>query len=341
MAHWFFPLVGIAYAAGFLIVFTFSRSFGIDGAELLQGKYIHVGSLFVMACIVVALPILWFFYLVKAMKGGRLPLASILGLALYGSMLFTFYVVVAFTERGFFHRHGLVVLGNFVVPLIYSLLRLSLPAYIRARAIIVFTWIVGALGCIAQGYLTYRTLIADQLWQHLVEIFPLWPPSGVYGFILLMALSLAYAAVAVVRWDERTDIQSRFTIGFSTFCLLSFLFYLSILAFAYAVYPHIPSGKGGGFFADSVPVRILFRNAPSSTGDVRFAMTAEDSPFVMLYQNSESVFLASKNDAGGPEEWQKPASPKPRVHELRRETVEGITYLNPTPTPSPTAVPAP
>jgi hypothetical protein len=156
-----------------------------------------------------------------------------------------------------------------------------------------------------------------------------------------MALSVAYASVAVTRWSERTDLQSRFTIGFSTFCLLSFLFYLSILAFAYAVYPHIPSGKGGGFFADSVPVQVLFRNAPSSSTDVRLAMAAEDSPFVMLYQNSESVFLASKNEAGGPEEWQKPASAKPRVHEFRRETVERITYLNPTPIPVPTPISTP
>lgn len=109
--------------------------------------------------------------------------------------------------------------------------------------------------------------------------------------------------------------------------------YLSILAFAYAIYPRIPSARGGGAYTDGIPVQISFETLPSN--DAAKTMAAAESPFIILYQNSESIFVASKTEAGGPEKWQEPDSAKPRVYELRRQRLSGITYMNPTPTPTP------
>src|SRR6202035_1149105 len=122
-AYWFFPVVGIIYAAGFLIVFSFSKSFGMDAAELFQGKYIHIGSLFVMAAIVIVLPVSWLFQL-RRMKEvtNRHPFAIFGGVLVYVLMLATFYVIVAFTERGFFHENAPLILFNFFPPLGFSLL---------------------------------------------------------------------------------------------------------------------------------------------------------------------------------------------------------------------------
>ncbi len=329
MAHWFLPLVGVAYSAGFLIVFTFSKSFGIEGAELLQGKYIHVGSLFVMACVVIALPILWLFHLVSAIKLRRQPLASVLGLALYGMMLFTFYVIVAFTERGFFHNNGFLVLANFILPLLYSLIRLSLPLFIKDSASVTVQWLIGIFCSVLQGYLMYRTLAADGLWGHLVNVFPLSPPSGVYGFIALVVSAVLYACLAMVRWRELPDTRSRLTILISTLSLLGVLFYFAILTFAFAIYPHIPSGKGGGYFADSTPVQLSFRDTPLVDTDIRASMATTDSPFIILYEGSESIFLASIRDAEGPAHWATASAPKPTVYEIRRDTLTGVHYLNP------------
>ena len=105
-----------------------------------------------MACVVIALPIFWLFHLIAAIRLRRLPLASVLGLALYGMMLFTFYVIVAFTERGFFHRNGFLVLANFVLPLLYSFVRLSVAFCIKESASVTFQWLIGILGCLAQGF---------------------------------------------------------------------------------------------------------------------------------------------------------------------------------------------
>jgi hypothetical protein len=64
-AEWFLAIVGLTYACGFLIVFTFLKSFGINTIEFIEAKYIHIGSLFVMACITIILPMYWQFVLIK------------------------------------------------------------------------------------------------------------------------------------------------------------------------------------------------------------------------------------------------------------------------------------
>src|SRR5665647_3236660 len=64
-ATWFIPVVGLTYACGFLIVFTFFKNFGINTVEFIEAKYIHIGSLFLMACITIILPIRWIFVAIK------------------------------------------------------------------------------------------------------------------------------------------------------------------------------------------------------------------------------------------------------------------------------------
>lgn len=63
--HWFMPMVGFVYASGFLIVFTFFREYGMNAVDFLQAKYMHIGSLFVMSCITIVLPLRYFFMVIK------------------------------------------------------------------------------------------------------------------------------------------------------------------------------------------------------------------------------------------------------------------------------------
>lgn len=57
--HWFVAILSIIYGCGFLIVFTFFKSYGIDSADFVEAKYIHVGFLFALACLAVIAPIYW------------------------------------------------------------------------------------------------------------------------------------------------------------------------------------------------------------------------------------------------------------------------------------------
>lgn len=58
--------IALIYASGFVIVFSFSRTFGIESEDLVEAKYIHVGSLFGMACLTVILPMTWVILLGKS-----------------------------------------------------------------------------------------------------------------------------------------------------------------------------------------------------------------------------------------------------------------------------------
>ena len=45
--HWFGPIVAVIYAAGFLIVLYFLGPYGISDIDIIEAKYIQVGTLFV------------------------------------------------------------------------------------------------------------------------------------------------------------------------------------------------------------------------------------------------------------------------------------------------------
>jgi hypothetical protein len=350
VAHWFLPIVGAVYSAGFLIVFWSSKTYGIDTVELFHGKYIHVGGLFSMAVIVVALPIFWLLGVQKtARETGRSKLAIIPGLIIYSAMLFTFYVVVAFAERDFFHQYAFRVLLNFAAPLAYSLVRLGLFKILIDPARKPTDIIVSASCAVFQVSWAWYTLHAEvepgkSLWHYLGEIFPLKVAffdltnseiSGVYGFILLIILCMMYTALAGGNWDTASSTRWKLTVLLSVVPLDGMLFYLSILGFAYSAYSYIPSTKGGGGYVDAVPVRIMFRDSVTDANDMRQSMSTTNSKFIVLYESADSVFLASTEEAGGPRTWQKPGSSKPTVWEIRREAIHGIVYMNPTPTPSP------
>jgi hypothetical protein len=332
MAHWFLPIVGVIYSAGFLIVLIHSKNFGFDGAELIQGKYIHVGSLFLMATIVIGMPAYWCLQLCAAAAStDRISWrATFPGVVIYSTMLFTIYVVVAFTDRGFFHRNPVLVLSNFVVPVTYSLLRVLLGLAFKATTEATLSTAIGFIGAAVQLQRAHATLISDHLWTKLVTIFPIAPPSGVYGFAALTVLNVLYLSIATARLRQTAGVGARLRIILSTAALTGVLFYTSVLAFAYSVYPFIPSAKGGGSYLDSIPVEIAIdpKYEKALPSDVKRAISRKGTSFVIIYRTSDALFIAAKAEVGSPGKSQEPSARKPRVYELRREMVTGITYLN-------------
>jgi len=68
--QYFVTAVGLIYGSGFLIVFTFFKRFGIDSADFVEAKYIHVGFLFLMACLVIAVPFWWLVWPIRSKPKG-------------------------------------------------------------------------------------------------------------------------------------------------------------------------------------------------------------------------------------------------------------------------------
>jgi len=63
--EWFVAAVGLIYGCGFLVVFTFLKDFGIESVDFVEAKYIHVGFLFFLACLVIIVPIWWLLWPLK------------------------------------------------------------------------------------------------------------------------------------------------------------------------------------------------------------------------------------------------------------------------------------
>jgi len=173
------------------------------------------------------------------------------------------------------------------------------------------------------------------LGHHLAEIFPLAPISPAYAFVLLIFLIVTYASLALSQLDKTSTIRWNLMVILSVLCLDGVLFYLSVLTFAIGVYPRISATKGGGGYTDASSVRVVFKK-DTNANDFPSPITKSSSPFVVLYETSDALFVADSTEAEGPANWQKPGSQKPTVYELRREAIIGVIYSNQPPIPTPT-----
>jgi hypothetical protein len=148
VAQWFVTFVALIYASGFLIVFTFFKGFGINALDFVQAKYVHVGFLFFMACLAIALPLLWIIWPMRSdwptigaiihrqqvfrclktyigrvlfppwpvndpngIHAGRPAVFSVI------LLLWSFILLVTFAAPHFVTFHPKLVFGDFVVPI--------------------------------------------------------------------------------------------------------------------------------------------------------------------------------------------------------------------------------
>ncbi|HUJ08525.1 MAG TPA: hypothetical protein VL171_00725 [Verrucomicrobiae bacterium] len=153
LVYSFFPMVGLIYACGFVIVFSFFKSYGINNVDFVQAKFIHVGSVFAMACLVIILPMSWAVWVIRprmagvrqAIKNGNLikeiakgidaslaptwtvdkahgihtALPVILSVVM---MLWSFILLVTFASPRFPEVHPKLLLANFLIPLFVLLI---------------------------------------------------------------------------------------------------------------------------------------------------------------------------------------------------------------------------
>lgn len=66
LVHWFGPIVAVIYAAGFLIVLNFLSPYGVSDIDIVEAKYVQVGTLFGIACCIFLLSFSWFAFLIKS-----------------------------------------------------------------------------------------------------------------------------------------------------------------------------------------------------------------------------------------------------------------------------------
>ncbi len=334
LAYWFFPIVGFLYGTGFLIVFAFSRNFGITTTQFFEGEYINVGTLYVMGCVVILLPTFWTLHLVSARQKGTFTINDVskisqwrvtkTGITVYGALLLTFYIVVGFTTTDFFHAHALLILGNFLVPLGFTVCNAYLLPAVTIEKKDAIGNAIQVIAAAASVILMILTIAQPPIPSIIAQLFELSPPSGAFGFVALVILALLYTWQTAARYHEYPSGAVRAKIVLSGACIIGVFIYLSILAFAYAIYPFIPCSRGGGSYIDAASVQINFKQSEIQSATSLTDLTALGGRLIVLDENGDSIFVASVNDAGGPAQWRRSGSSKPRVLEIRRDTISSI-----------------
>ncbi|HVU33841.1 MAG TPA: hypothetical protein VHE61_10430 [Opitutaceae bacterium] len=116
-------------------------------------------------------------------------------------------------------------------------------------------------------------------------------------------------------------------------CVIFGLFYLSVLAFAYGVYPRIPAARGGGNYsytsdvvfylksndADHLPPAII---NPMRSPKSHYVLSV---PLKVIEQTADTYFVARPNDAGGPDEWQN--WHLPTIYSIARSSTVSVVQL--------------
>lgn len=172
------------------------------------------------------------------------------------------------------------------------------------------------------------------LWRHIsaFERPPIpFPHGGIYFIfiILLIGMFIIRHAYRLKQIGSINDTSHQVAASISVAALVVPLAYISILTFAYTVYPYIPYEKGGGDFSGSPAVHFTFNADINTKTNLPVDFPLQDlsakslSCLIVLDENASFIYVAATNDCGGPLNWRTGGS-KPKVYEIRRDTIASM-----------------
>lgn len=283
LPYWFAAVAGLIYGTGFLIEFTFMNSLGIRnaGTDVFKAKYIYIGILSLQFPASIAVTILGYIRLLRIRMADKQTLASIArghntgevkvarirrigwffkelvtdvrewayvaGILTILILICFLYFIIAFSDPGFFAKNQPVIFGIIVgIPLVIVTLR-EWEDSRRPEA--GPTWGSAATRWVFLGVFTYFTasLLRDD--------FGLLKEITVQGGWLHVTLIVVIGVL--IYWLEKNPSRTNTEMTISL-CLIATFGYLSVITFAYRVYPYIPVERGGGDFSRQVRLSTLF-----------------------------------------------------------------------------------
>ena len=153
---------------------------------------------------------------------------------------------------------------------------------------------------------------------------------GGYSFFFFSVLVFAIAH-RLSTWSRRMpDANARIAWWAAGACLIAATYYLSIVSFAYHVYPYIPADKGGGDYTEATLVTIHFHGDAVvplemlAPGGGASTDSKQSKPVIIIEETPTSVYIADPTDAGGPYSWRRGSTPT--ILQITRSDIAGILY---------------
>lgn len=331
LPQWFIAFVGLAYATGFIAVYAFDNNFGLKGISLdfFKIKYLYVGMIFILFPIAIAIPFITLFYL-RHFHGWSLDKfwMRVPPTFIFVNMIFSIYVFILFTPRGFILQKT-IFLSRFFWIVAISILPLCFLIYIaKIENTRLSIWVRFFLRCLL---LVIMILFDIPLfWEFGSDIWNIVIIDGGYYFIIIM-LFIGILAYRILTIKDRNygDIATKH-ISVLLICTLASSYFFAAYSFGLRIYPYIPAYKGGGDYSNTSSVIIHFKDikADHLPSEIRPKEKIGSNKLIVIEESTNSIFLVNPNDAGGPIEWRKMGSAKPCIYEIRKENLTSIIYLN-------------
>lgn len=343
-------IIGIVYAAGYLIEFSYINSLGIRGAgaESFKAKYIYVGLLCLQFPVSAMIIVLCFFGIARQMKLQQQPekldkvKAYTPSILLLLNLFFSFYILILFSRAGLFHEHFKLITLLFIIVLVGLVIARGAEVKVRShlnkkpkvakllRIIGInnghwdFVWssVRWLIFLTSVGLTIY---IFRSIWGLIYEMLY---EGGFfhYTFILLIGLMLWRFERRGKDYAELGLCKPFFTIGI---CITITLMYLSVLLFAYRVYPFIPLSRGGGDFTNEKPVVLTFERKyvdaiPDDLHKGNINAIKSD-PVYILYEDSSSFYVTKDMDTSS---WRKsgPENKPKGIISIKKDSIVSVDY---------------
>jgi hypothetical protein len=127
---------------------------------------------------------------------------------------------------------------------------------------------------------------------------------------------------AVQKYEKQ---RAKAAIMIITACIFGPLYFLTVLTFAYTVYPNIPASRGGGDFAESPAIVVYYDNRYTNIVPTEISRGGISQPLVLIEESDKWLVVADPQDGGGPKAW-RDGDGKPEIYSINRDAVALFIY---------------
>ncbi len=357
--YWFFATVGLIYASGFLAVTIFLDTFGIReaGTEFWKARYIHIGVICLALPLMLNVPFYTLLYVQDRRRKHARPdpygqvdslLRATLRFVASASMLVALEAVVfsfvAFTRPD--STHSPLQVGWIVVRVVFGVIIGLFAVYLfeRVRAALAvrgmcnsnsrpFEWFMTGVRLVLATYVLMQA--RDFFGHHSTLFSEIYARNGL-GVILMALFTFVLGIIpfASLKYTQRaSDPHIERAVWMLCACLEGSIYYVNVLAFAYTVFPYIPTTRGGGDYTVGPRVVLGLKASQSLPIPTRKLISCRSNlgsrtvPLVLVEESTDMVFVADPTDAIAPAVWRGIEQPKPQVIGFRRDQLNNIHYV--------------
>ena len=155
----------------------------------------------------------------------------------------------------------------------------------------------------------------------------LWETYFVHGktFLILVA-SMAFIVGRVKsRIETYEKPRAKAALMIMTSCVFGPLYFLTVLTFAYTVYPNIPANRGGSNFTESPTVVVYYDGRFTNAVPPEIIRSGVSQPLMLIEESEKWLVVADPKDGGGPKAWRDGVG-KPQIYSINRDSVVSFTY---------------